>query len=159
MVAAVRRGVGELCEMIVAAAVLVLAVVPSGLLANSRPRALAPPTMLAAGPAGRRPAKKLAVRKPTPEVDKDKHLLFDEAEVTVRGGAGGHGMVLSLPRRGEGPKLKRTAPRGAWSHLAEGIRQSHVTGLLEVAQDTAGCRQCLEDRGLREHTGQEEVRH
>ena len=57
----------------------------------------------------RRAAKRLSIKAPTPEIEKDKHLLFDEAEVVARAGPGGNGAVLTLPSRGEGPKLKRTA--------------------------------------------------
>ena len=58
---------------------------------------------------GRRPSKELASKELDTELEKEKHLLFDEVEVVVRGGAGGHGAVISLPKRGEGPKLKRKA--------------------------------------------------
>ena len=37
------------------------------------------------------------------------YLYYDEVELTVRSGPGGHGAVLTLPKRGDGPRLKRTA--------------------------------------------------
>ena len=53
--------------------------------------------------------KRLGRKPPPADIAKDKHLHFDEADVIVRGGAGGHGKVLSLPAKGEGPRLKRNA--------------------------------------------------
>jgi len=53
--------------------------------------------------------KRLKTTKPPADVAKDKHLFFDEAEITCRSGAGGHGALISLPKRGDGPKLRRTA--------------------------------------------------
>ena len=68
---------------------------------------------LAAGPTRpssrrARTAKHLVAKPPTLKKS-ERHLLFDECSVEVRGGHGGHGAVVSLPRRGEGPRLKRTA--------------------------------------------------
>ena len=53
--------------------------------------------------------KRLKTTKPPADVAKDKHLFFDEAEITCRSGGGGHGALISLPKRGDGPKLRRTA--------------------------------------------------
>ena len=62
--------------------------------------------MLAKKPAS---GRRLPNKKPPPEVAKLKHLHFDEAEIIVRAGAGGHGAVITLPKRGEGPKIRRTS--------------------------------------------------
>lgn len=53
--------------------------------------------------------KKLTRKKPPAAVEKDKHLLFDEADIVCRSGVGGSGAVIKLPKRGDGPKLRRTA--------------------------------------------------
>ena len=82
--------------------------------------------MLASGPGGPKnrqrpsaggPKSKAAKQKPPPnalpkrkeQLEDDKHLFYDEVEVAVRSGGGGHGAVISLPKRGDGPRLKRTA--------------------------------------------------
>ena len=59
--------------------------------------------------AGRRPTKRLAAKAAPADVAREKHLHFDEVEVLARGGHGGHGAVVSLPSRGDGPKLRRTS--------------------------------------------------
>ena len=73
---------------------------------STHQRAASP--VLLAGPK-KASGKKLPPKPPPPDIDKDKHLFFDEAEVTCRAGAGGRGAVITLPKRGDGPKLKRTA--------------------------------------------------
>ena len=61
------------------------------------------------GASHKRNAKRLAVRKPPSDIEKDKHLHFDEAVVTVRAGAGGRGAVIPPDAAGEGRRLKRTS--------------------------------------------------
>ena len=53
--------------------------------------------------------KQLPNKSPPADVLKEKWRHFDEAEVMCRSGAGGHGAVISLPKRGAGPRLRRTA--------------------------------------------------
>ena len=73
-----------------------------------------PPRLLARGkPSSARKTKEKRLptkKKPIdPAVEKEKHLLFDECELTCRSGAGGRGAVITLPKRGEGPMLRRDA--------------------------------------------------
>ena len=60
--------------------------------------------------ASSRDAKRLSTRAPTDAATvKQKHLLYDEVAVRARGGRGGDGMLITLPARGKGPMLSRTA--------------------------------------------------
>ena len=65
------------------------------------------PLLLAGSP--RRGTRRLPDKKPSASTAKEKHLIFDAAQVVARGGPGGRGAVISLPRRGDGPMLRRTA--------------------------------------------------
>ncbi|KAL1529683.1 hypothetical protein AB1Y20_000622 [Prymnesium parvum] len=53
--------------------------------------------------------KRLPLRAPSKDLDKEKHLYFDQVSIVVRSGNGGDGMLLTLPKRGEGPLLEKNA--------------------------------------------------
>ena len=53
------------------------------------------------------PPKQLPHKAMPAAIEKEKHLHFDHADITVRGGAGGHGAVIRLPGPGEGPRLPK----------------------------------------------------
>lgn len=71
------------------------------------------------GSQAKKTGKKSSVVKPAQKKPKktgsemgrrdESYLYYDEVEIAVRSGAGGHGAVLTLPKKGEGAKLKRTA--------------------------------------------------
>lgn len=71
------------------------------------PRALAPRLDASSRAAATRSTKRLRQAAPPAEIEKDKHLHFDQADVVVRAGSGGHGQVIDLPARGDGPMLPR----------------------------------------------------
>ena len=52
-----------------------------------------------------------AAKKKEPKDLEDKHLFYDEVEVAVRSGPGGHGAVITPPKRGSGPS-NRAIKRG-----------------------------------------------
>lgn len=82
--------------------------VPSAVL--PRPLLRSHPVLMAASRKGdSKPSKRLSSKAPPEDIEKLKHLYFDEVEVVVRSGNGGDGAVIALPARGEGPRLKRTS--------------------------------------------------
>ena len=103
----------------------------SRLLARASPRQIC-----MAQPQGKKKKKVLKPSAPpkSSTVAKEKHLFFDEVMIGARGGAGGNGAAVSLPKVGKGAWIRRTAD-GDYDLPPGGGRGGSV--VLEV--DTSLC--------------------